>query len=118
MKLLRFLARLFGWLLTPLVASAASFFGAVGGSWLAARVENPTSGLILSTACALGAAVVVTIFWLKWLRGSPVAREVLGVDETGTPDTFMPDLPQEGEAGEAERAVRETAAGRHEDPPS
>ena len=118
MKLLRFLARLFGWLLTPLVASAASFFGAVGGAMLAAHVENPTNGLILSTVCALGAAVVVTVFWLKWLRGSPVAREVLGIDETGTPDTFMPELPEEGEAGPEERAVRATAAGRHEDPTS
>lgn len=98
MRLLRFLARLFGWLLTPIVASAASFFGAVGGAMLAASIKNPMTGLVTSGVCALIAAVVVTWFWLQWLRRSPVAREVLGVDETGTPEAFIPEI-EEGEEG-------------------
>ena len=92
MKLLRFLARLFGWLLTPVVASAASFLGAVGGAMIAGSMRDPLRGLVTSAVCALLAAVGVTWAWLRWLRRSPVAREVLGVDETGAPEAFIPEL--------------------------
>ncbi len=90
MRVLKFLTRLRGWLLTPLVASAASFFGAIGGAVLAARVADPVHGLILSAACAPIAALVVTAIWLKVLRKSPEVREVLGVDETGVPEALFP----------------------------
>lgn len=93
MRLLRFLARFFGWLLTPLVASAASFFGAIAGAVLASRIDDPVRGLIVSAACALLAAVVVTILWLRVLRRSPEVREVLGVDESGVPEKFLPEEP-------------------------
>lgn len=90
MRLLKFLTRLLGWLLTPLVASAASFFGAIGGAVLAAQIADPVHGLILSGACALLAAMVVTAVWLKVLRKSPEVREVLGVDESGVPEALFP----------------------------
>ncbi len=99
MRLLRFLARLFGWLLTPIVASAASFLGAVAGAMLAGSIKDPMRGLVASGICALLAAVVVTWFWLQWLRRSPAAREVLGVDETGTPEAFIPEIEEGEESG-------------------
>jgi hypothetical protein len=95
MKVLRFVARLFGWLLTPIVASAASFFGAVLGAMIARSIENPTTGLIVSGVCALLAAVVVTWFWLQWLKLRPEVRQVLGVDETGAPEAFIPEIEAE-----------------------
>ena len=38
MRWLRLLFRIFGWLLTPFLAWAASFFGAVGGALIAMRM--------------------------------------------------------------------------------
>ena len=105
MRFFRFVARLFGWLLTPIVASAASFFGAVGGAVIARSITNPMTGLITSGICALLAAVLVTWFWLQWLRRRPEVRHALGVDETGAPQAFIPELEAEeaapgGEGGE------------------
>jgi hypothetical protein len=91
MRLLQFLARFLGWLLTPLVASAASFFGAIAGAVLARGIDNPLWGLAASAVCALAAAMVVTALWLRILRRSPEVREALGVDASGVPDTFIPD---------------------------
>jgi hypothetical protein len=102
MRFLRFVARLFGWLLTPIVASAASFFGAVGGAMIARSISNPMTGLITSGICALLAAVLVTWFWLQWLRRRPEVRHVLGVDETGAPEAFIPELEAEGTVPGAE----------------
>jgi len=97
MKVLRFVARLFGWLLTPIVASAASFLGAVAGAMLAGSIADPMRGLIMSGVCALVAAVVVTWFWLHWLRLRPEVRHALGVDESGAPEAFIPEIEAEDE---------------------
>ena len=99
MRFLQFLARVFGWLLTPLVASAASFFGAIGGALLARQIEDPVRGLMVSAASALAAAMLVTALWLRVLRQSPEVREALGVDASGVPETFVPapDAPENGE---------------------
>ena len=43
MRWLRLGFRVFGWLLTPFLAWAASFFGAVGGALIAMRIEDPVS---------------------------------------------------------------------------
>ena len=107
MKFLRFVARLFGWLLTPIVASAASFFGAVGGAMIAKSMSNPMTGLITSGFCALVAAVVVTWFWLQWLRRRPEVRHALGVDETGAPETFIPEMEEEPGAAAPARPERD-----------
>lgn len=112
MKFLRFVARLFGWLLTPIVASAASFLGAVGGAMIARWIDNPMTGLITSGVCALVAAVVVTWFWLQWLRLRPEVRHALGVDETGAPEAFIPEL--EAEEGEPGSQVAERPDGERE----
>lgn len=106
MRFFQFLARLFGWLLTPLVASAASFFGAIGGAVLARGMADPVHGLVASAVSALLAAIAVTALWLRVLRRSPEVREVLGVDESGVPEAFVPAKapapPKAGAPGQAE----------------
>ena len=78
MKVLRVLARIFGWLLTPLVALAASFLGATGSAALLADDADPRRALILSLAGAAIFAVVVAWLWLRLLRrhGLPAATQV------------------------------------------
>jgi hypothetical protein len=111
MKFLRFVARLFGWLLTPIVASAASFFGAVGGAMIAGSISNPMTGLITSAVSALIAAVVVTWFWLQFLRRRPEVRHVLGVDETGAPEAFIPEIEEAPTTSSEAAGRREGDAG-------
>ena len=111
MRFLRFVARLFGWLLTPIVASAASFFGAVGGAMIAGSISNPMTGLITSAVSALIAAVVVTWFWLQWLRRRPEVRHVLGVDETGAPEAFIPEIDEAPSTSSEAAGRREGDAG-------
>lgn len=87
MRWIRLLFRIFGWLLTPLLALAASFFGAAGGALLAMRIPDPIHGLIVTAACGGLAGFLTVIAWLRYLRRSPQVREVLAVTEDGTPDT-------------------------------
>jgi len=91
-KVLRVLARILGWLLTPLVALAASFLGATGAAAILAEDANPRRALILSLAGAAIFAVVVSWLWLRLLRRSPQVREALSLDEEGLPtgDIFDP----------------------------
>jgi hypothetical protein len=87
MRWLRLLVRIFGWLLTPFLAWAASFFGAVAGALLAMRFADPIQGLILTAVCGAIAGFAALLAWLAYLRQSPEIREVLAVTEDGTPDT-------------------------------
>jgi hypothetical protein len=88
MRWLRLLFRIFGWLLTPFLAWAASFFGAVGGALIAMRIKDPIRGLGVTALCGALTGFAVLIAWLGYLRRSPEAREVLAVTEDGTPDTI------------------------------
>jgi hypothetical protein len=87
MRWLRLLFRIFGWLLTPFLAWAASFFGAVAGALIAMRVGDPVDGLAVTALCGAMAGFAVLILWLRYLRRSPEVREVLAVTVDGTPDT-------------------------------
>ena len=87
MRWVRLLFRIFGWLLTPFLAWAASFFGAVGGALIAMRMEDPVEGLAVTALCGALAGFAALIAWLRYLRRSPEIREVLAVTEDGTPDT-------------------------------
>ena len=87
MRWLRLLFRIFGWLLTPFLAWAASFFGAVGGALIAMRIGDPVDGLAVTALCGAIAGFAVLILWLRYLRRSPEIREALAVTEDGTPDT-------------------------------
>ena len=85
MGLVRFFLRFVGWLLTPLVAWAASFFGAWVGSLLVPLSDRPTTGLILAIALGAVFAVTGTMLWMRILRTSPELRDVLAVTEEGIP---------------------------------
>jgi hypothetical protein len=87
MRWLRLVFRIFGWLLTPFLAWAASFFGAVGGALLAMRIADPVDGLAVTALCGAVTGFAAILLWLHYLRQSPEAREVLAVTEDGTPDT-------------------------------
>lgn len=84
MRVVRFLLRFFGWLLTPIVAWAASFLGA----WVAAgvfRSTAPMTSLWLTVAAGGLAAAVALLGWLRLLRRSPRLRQTLEVATDGTP---------------------------------
>jgi hypothetical protein len=96
MRWLRLVFRVFGWLLTPFLAWAASFFGAVGGALIAMRIGNPVDGLAVTALCGAITGFAAILAWLQYLRQSPEAREVLAVTEDGTPDTVTLALPATG----------------------
>jgi hypothetical protein len=88
MRWLRLLFRIFGWLLTPFLAWAASLFGAVLGSIVALRINDPVTGLAITAGAGALAGFATVMLWLRVLRRSPEIREVLAVTEDGTPDTL------------------------------
>jgi hypothetical protein len=93
MRWLRLIFRIFGWLLTPFLAWAASFFGAVGGALIAMRMGDPVDGLAVTALCGAATGFAAIILWLRYLRRSPEVREVLAVTEDGTPDTVEMAIP-------------------------
>ena len=97
MRWIRLLFRVFGWLLTPFLAWAASFFGAVGGALIAMKVQDPVQGLAVTALCGALTGFAALIVWLRYLRQTPEAREVLAVTEDGTPDTVSLGIPTAGE---------------------
>jgi len=97
MRWIRLLVRVFGWLLTPFLAWAASFFGAVGGALIAMKMQDPVQGLAVTALCGALTGFAALIAWLRYLRQTPEAREVLAVTEDGTPDTVGLALPAGGE---------------------
>jgi hypothetical protein len=86
MRWVRLLFRIFGWLLTPFLAWAASFFGAVAGALLAMRIHNPRWGIVLTGTAGAVAGFLAIVAWLRLLRRSRHVREVLAVQSDGTPD--------------------------------
>jgi len=78
--------RAFGWLLTPIVALAASFVGAFIGTVLAALLPNPLQGVALTVALGGLAGFVTVHFWLRALRHSPRLQHALHVLPDGTPE--------------------------------
>lgn len=103
--ILKSLIRIVGWLLTPLVAWAASFFGA----WLMA-LSSPTFndssiGLLLSFAGGATGAITATLLWMRLLRRSPELREALQVTEEGIPVAAVED---EAETVEDSRSQSQT----------
>jgi sensor c-di-GMP phosphodiesterase-like protein len=81
----RFLARLFGWLLTPVVAWAASFLGATVTAMLVRGWSNVRGQLILTISGGAIFAAIVLLLWLRLLRRSRRLRETLQVAEDATP---------------------------------
>jgi hypothetical protein len=87
MQWARLLLRLFGWLLTPFMAWAASFFGCVAGEVIATRIGNPHAGLGLSIGLGAICGFGGLILWLRLLRHSPELQEALAVTEEGVPES-------------------------------
>jgi hypothetical protein len=102
MRWVRLVFRAFGWLLTPFMAWAASFFGCVAGAMLATRIRDPFTGLIVTAITGGVTGFTGLLLWLRLLRSSPEIREVLAVSEDGTPDIVsgVPRLDPEEPAAE------------------
>lgn len=98
MRVLRFLLRLLGWLLTPLVAWAASFCGAMVGALLASRLASPAAGVVVTAACGLLTGFATLAIVIHYLRRSPRLREALHVTEDAIPEPAAESLL--GEEGE------------------
>ena len=70
---------------------------AVGGALIAMRMRDPVQGLAVTALCGALTGFATLILWLRYLRQTPEAREVLAVTEDGTPDTVDLGLPARGE---------------------
>lgn len=97
MGLFRLFARILGWLLTPLVAWAASFCGAWVGAGIASRLADATTGLGLTVGIGAVTAIAATIGWMRLLRRSPQLREALAVTEEGVPVAVLHEGKKEEE---------------------
>ena len=85
-----------GWLLTPMVAWAASFFGAWVGAGIASQFPAATTGLWVTILMGAASAIGATLAWMRLLRRSPHLREALALSEEGVPTRAVPEQ-QEGE---------------------
>jgi sensor c-di-GMP phosphodiesterase-like protein len=96
MRVARFFARLVGWLLTPFIAWAASFIGAIFGASIAKGVHSPGTGLIITLACGAIAGLGTLGVVIHYLRRSPRLRHALHVTEDAIPDTteFLAEEPE------------------------
>jgi hypothetical protein len=81
----RTLVRLAGWLLTPLVAWAASFLGAWFGALISGGASSSRTTLYLTVLFGALAALVSAWAWLRYLRLHPRLQRTLEVTEEGTP---------------------------------
>lgn len=82
MKIVRFVLRLFGWLLTLFVAWAASLSGGTLVAWATADTR-PTVAFGLTVAGGALAALLGLLGWVRLLRRSPRLRHALDVPGSG-----------------------------------
>lgn len=94
MRALRFLARLVGWLLTPLIAWAASFFGAWAGATAAAAATDANLALGVTIMGGAAAGIGATMLWMRLLRRSPELREALAITTEGIPVAALEEEPE------------------------
>jgi hypothetical protein len=57
------------------------------------KVQDPVQGLAVTALCGALTGFTALVFWLRYLRQTPEAREVLAVTEDGTPDTVGLGVP-------------------------
>jgi hypothetical protein len=95
MRPIRLLLRIFGWLLTPFLAWAASFLGAVAGALIAMRIREPRAGVVVTTSTGAIFGYLAIVVWLRVLRRSRQVREALAVASDGTPDIVVEPEPGE-----------------------
>lgn len=82
MPALRLVLRILGWLLTPLVALAASFVGATLGTIFSEWIDSPTVGLVVTVVLGATTGFTALIFWFRFLRHSPKVTHALHLEET------------------------------------
>ncbi len=85
MRVLRFLLRMLGWLLTPLVAWAASFSGAMVGAILSRGIDSALTAVAMTLLTGLVFALVAIHAWLVLLRRNPELRAALHLSPEGAP---------------------------------
>lgn len=81
----RRLVRLLGWLLTPLVALAASFLGAWIGASVGEGLASSTTAAWVMLGVGAAAGIVAAWAWLRLVRRSPRLQQTLAVAPDGTP---------------------------------
>ena len=98
MRGLGILIRVLGWLLTPLVVWAASFYGA----WLVIRIAGgaaaPRKVVVVALAGAFLAGTATQLLWMRVLRRSRRLRRSLHVTREGLPLITDPVHPPHAEA--------------------
>ena len=103
-RLARLLLRLTGWLLTPLVLVIAAAGGATIALLVIPHIASAETGLILTFALALMAALLGLVFWVRTLREHPGLRHTLELTVEGAPDSpivqrlIHPEDPGTGDA--------------------
>ena len=103
MVILRYIARIFGWLLTPLVAWAASFLGAALGAIVSGWIGDPLNALAATVFSGAMFAVAATIGWMRLLRRSPRLQQALAVTREGVPIAVSEEFEKDAQAREHPR---------------
>jgi len=60
-----------GWLLTPVLAWAASYVGLWGGALIATRFANPVTMLVVAGATAVLCGFTSLALWVRFMRRLP-----------------------------------------------
>jgi hypothetical protein len=92
-KLTRTLVRIVGWLLTPLVAWAASFLGAALGAWISGGAREIRTVFLVTMIFGGVFALVSAWAWLRLLRRSTWLQHTLEVAPDGTPLAAIEEEP-------------------------
>lgn len=105
MRWLVLVARIIGWLLTPLVVWAASFLGAWIATSFAGSLPSPRTGFYLTIGAGLLAGVAMTLLWMRILRSSRRLRHSLHMTAEGLPilEEALDPAPEEAPPVEAPR---------------
>ncbi len=93
MTVTRALVRIAGWLLTPLVAWAASFIGAWIGAWISGGAKRTMTTFTVTAVFGGVFALVSAWAWLRFLRRHPRLQHSLEVAPDGTPLVAIEDAP-------------------------
>jgi hypothetical protein len=96
MRWLGILLRIVGWLLTPLVAWAASLWGAWLAFGVSDRFDDPRFALYVAVAVAVVTGTACLFGWMQLLRKSPRLRKSLHITREGLPVIDEPPPPGSG----------------------
>ena len=86
--------RILGWLLTPLVAWAASFCGASLGTEIALGISRPMTGVWVTVGTGALAGLLALLGWVWLLGRSPRLRHSLHLTAEGLPEELVEDTPE------------------------